>query len=318
MRRRTFLQSLPASLAPALGAWARGVHLRQLTASTACLAGLAFNESLRRIRELGFEGVEILTFAGATHSVGPIPGAVVSDLKPGEREQLREMVGGFRFVTTHLPFHGLRPVAAQTEVRKAALDRIRQGIEDSGFWRASIATAHAAGEAGKTARDLRPELIQVFRDLGDHAARHKVRIGIETGWPNTVEDYLDLIRAIDHEHVGATIDTGHIRSYRTDIGVSDDERGTEKGRRRYNDVLMQIVDGLGSKLIHFHFDDVRAADWREHRTLGTGIVDWPRLLRRLNELAYTGAFVLELEETGTVEALKQSREFLRSVPGVSS
>jgi sugar phosphate isomerase/epimerase len=185
-------------------------------------------------------------------------------------------------------------------------------LEDSGFWAASIATAHAAIEPGQTLEEATPELIAFFRRLGDAAARRKVRIGLETGWPNTVDTYLGLIRSIDHEHVGATIDTGHIRSYRSDIGISDDERPTAKGIRRYNDVLLQIVDGLGPKLFHFHFDDVRPADWREHRSLGTGIIDWNRLLSRLSALSYAGAFALELEETDTVAALDQSREYYNS------
>ena len=55
---------------------------------------------------------------------------------------------------------------------------------------------------------------------------------------------------------------------------------------------MQIVEGLGPKLFHFHADDVNAKTWRDHRTLGTGIVDWQRLLKYLAGAEYKGAFAI--------------------------
>jgi sugar phosphate isomerase/epimerase len=58
---------------------------------------------------------------------------------------------------------------------------------------------------------------------------------------------------------------------------------------------------------------VRATDWRDHRTLGGGIVDWTRLLRRISSLGYSGAFALELEEPDEVAALQQSRDHFRRV-----
>lgn len=282
---------------------------RQLTASTACLAGHSFSDSLQAIRKLGFDGVEILTFTGAKHSVGDIPGVVVAQLTTSEKRSLRGTVERFRFVTTHLPFHGLYPAAQDAVARRTAQERILQAVEDSGFWGASVATAHAAVEPGQTLDSAKGELVAFFRRVGDAAARQNVRIGIETGWPNTVESYLALLREIAHEHVGATVDTGHIRSYRSDIGVTDEERPSPNGIQRYNDVLLQIVNGLGPKLFHFHFDDVRPADWRDHRQLGTGIVNWNRLLTRLSAISYSGTFALELEEMQPVPALVQSRNY---------
>jgi sugar phosphate isomerase/epimerase len=307
MRRRSFLQvlaALPASAAPN-----SVLRLSQLTASTASLSGMDFAGALRQIREMGFGGVEILTFTGAKHSAGPIPGAVVSQLGAEEKRRLRAAVGRFEHVSTHLPFHGLRPVARDPGIRKSTLDLLHTAIDDSGFWGATVATLHVAPEPGVTYDQLWPDLLSVFRELGDHAAKYHLRLGIETGAPDTVKQYLALIRDINHEFVGGTVDTGHTRGYTKDIGIAEDDRATPHGARRYNDVLMQKVEGLGLKLFHFHVDDVRPPDWREHRTLGTGLVEWTRLLAYVSRTGYRGMFAAELEETPPIEQLAKARAF---------
>jgi sugar phosphate isomerase/epimerase len=288
---------------------AKALHLRlsQLTSSTASLSGFSFEEALEKIAAMGFGGVEILTFMGKSHSVGPIPGIVVSQLSQREKNRLRERVGRFEHVTTHLPFHDLRPVDNNAALRESSQAVIRQGILDSSFWGAKTATLHVASE--KDYRAAWKDILDVYRGFGDLAAKNRVRLAIETGAPNTVTEFLQLIRDIDHDSVGATVDTGHTRAYRTDAALADSELGTQRASQIYNDLLLKKVKGLGPKLYHFHVDDVRAQDWREHRSLGSGIIEWPRLLRYCDEQKYQGAFAIELEEMNVVRELVQSREF---------
>jgi len=309
MNRRGFVWQTGMALVEVCLARATASHLKlsQLTSSTASLSGFSFEQSLEKIAAMGFGGVEILTFTGKSHSVGPIPGVVVGQLSASERKRLRERVDRFEHVTTHLPFIDLRPVDANAELLEASQAAIRRGIADSGFWGAKIATLHVAAE--KDYRTAWKEILDVYRGFGDLGAKNNVRVAIETGAPNTVSDYLQLIRDVDHDWVGATVDTGHTRAYRADAKLADNELGTERARQIYNGLLMQKVTGLGSKLFHFHADDVRAKDWREHRKLGAGIVDWQRLLRHCDEQRFHGTFAIELEETDVVPALAQSREF---------
>lgn len=74
-------------------------------------------------------------------------------------------------------------------------------------------------------------------------------------------------------------------------------------------MLLEIVEGLGPKLFHFHVDEVRRSDWRDHRTLGSGLVDWNRLLRYLAQAGYQGMFAVELEEVPPIDQLAKSRAF---------
>jgi sugar phosphate isomerase/epimerase len=178
MHRRSFITTLLLTAANTAAASTR-IAASQLTASTACLAGFSFAECLHKLRQLGFRGVEILTYTGASHSVGPIPGAVVAELGASEKMRLRRTLGDFRSVSTHLPFHNLFLAAQDSQIRQSAQDRIYEAVEDSGFWGASIATAHAAAEPGQALADARRELIPFFRRLGDLAAKRSMRIGLK-------------------------------------------------------------------------------------------------------------------------------------------
>jgi sugar phosphate isomerase/epimerase len=152
-------------------------------------------------------------------------------------------------------------------------------------------------------------MIDTLRALGDFAADRNLALGIETMQPDSVRDYTELVVAVDHPRVGAVIDTGHIRGS-TDIGIPAERRSTDEGRARFNDVLDALVAGLGDKLLHVHLSDVRSTDWIDHRTIGTGIVDFPRFFESLRRIGYDRLLVLELEEPDTIEALNTSRAYV--------
>jgi sugar phosphate isomerase/epimerase len=316
VNRRTFLKYASLSTLGAGRARAKAsLNIGQLTASTASFAGMSLLECFEAAQRLKFGGVEILTFSNGKHSVGAIPGAVVSELSAEDRRKALASLRGFRHITTHLPFYGQYPAALDPAKREITLQTLRTAIEDSGYWGASVATIHAMIEPGRTYAESRADLVSVLRGLGDHAAKHKLRLGVENGagGPNTVDGYLDLVREVNHPAVGGTVDTGHVIAYKSDLKVPAAEYSSPSGMKRYNDVLLEVVKGLGPKLFHFHVDDVKATTWREHRSLGTGIVDWRRLLGFLSDTGYTGLFALELEETPPVDSAATSREFFAQI-----
>jgi sugar phosphate isomerase/epimerase len=190
-----------------------------------------------------------------------------------------------------------------------------RSVDDSGFWGASVATVHVASEKGVPYREARSELLGFYRELGDRAARHRMRLAIETTRPYRVSEYLDLVESVGLANVGATVDVGHIGFFREDAGVADGDRGSPQGIRRYNDLLMEIVKSLGKKLYHVHINDVRASDWQDHHVPGTGIVDFSRFFRQLGASGYSGLLAAEiLHYTGSQEeGLLRAREVLNNV-----
>ncbi len=57
---------------------------------------------------------------------------------------------------------------------------------------------------------------------------------------------------------------------------------------------LRIVNELGPKLVHLHIHDINPSTWKEHLPLGTGFVDYPRLIAALRRIGYQGSLVLEI------------------------
>lgn len=290
----------------------RGLTER-LGASTACLPGYSLLQALQILGRLGFSTVELITYEGASHSAGPIPGFTFHRMATAEREALYAATRPFRHISGHLPFQDLHLFSRNRDIREFSRQLVERTVDGLSFLRAELAVLHIGSPpAGAAYRAIWGDLLGFLARIGDYAAERKIKIGIETMQPDTVRDFTELIQDLNHAHVGAVIDTGHIRSCR-DLVILPEERNTPRARRQYNEVLFRLVETLGSRVFHYHLNDVRGEDWVDHRTLGTGIVDFQRLFQHLARSAWKGLMVLELEEPDSVAALEQSKSFIEKL-----
>ena len=284
----------------------------KLGTNTASLANFGLQDAIRTARELGFQTIELLAFAGARHSQGDLAGFWFNKLSSEEKHLLHDAVESFVHVSIHLPFIDTPLFSHNEEMAELARQQLRTGIDGGGFLGAETATLHVNQKAFWTFREYWGEMVEILRCLGDHASRHGIKLGIETMLPSSIEDYVGLIAEVDHDCVGATIDVGHISGC-SDLQVAPDQRGTEEACRQYNDTLIEIVERLGDKIHHFHLHDVRRTDWRDHRAAGTGIVDFERLFGVLKSRGYGGLLTFELEEAEIVPALAASKEHIEKL-----
>jgi len=285
----------------------------RLGASVACLAGRSLAEAIDEVARLGFATLELITYAGARHSGGAIPGFWFHTLNGREQQALYDATRRFRHISGHMPFQDLHLFSYSPDVRTFSFDQIVKALDGLAFLHGETAVVHAGAlPPGTTYRDVWPVMLDVFRRLGDQAAKRKLRIGIETMQPDTSDDYVRLIHEIGHPNVGATIDTGHIRGAK-DLLVSPNQRGTPEARAAYNHLLGKIIERLGDKVVHYHLSDVRATDWADHRLLGSGIVDFAPVLRAATRLRRPPLLVMELEESDGPAALAASRAHLQKV-----
>ncbi len=282
------------------------MEMTRIGASTASLARYDLPAAIRRIAELGFDNLELLAFEEAEHSQGALAGFWFDRHPERELDELRSQLQGFRGITTHAPFIDLPLFTHNPGMRAEALRQLEACIEGTGSLGGTVTAVHAHPRRWRTLEESWDEMVTTFRRLGDVGVRCGVCVAIETMYPPTVDRFLQLIHEIDHKNVGATVDVGHV-AWTVPVQL----RGTPEGVRLYNDNLVRLVEGLGPGLRHFHVHDVRCEDWRDHRAVGRGCVDWKRLAGVLRRLDCRGNLVLELEEPDREQALIESREHLR-------
>jgi sugar phosphate isomerase/epimerase len=318
MNRRQFLTSTLA--AATIGCAARGRTradrrrgFTRLGASTACFAGFSLPEAIAHLKRLGFGTIEIITYTGARHSVGEIPGFSFAGSSPRERELVFEATRAFSHISGHLPFQGFSLFSSDSRSRETGLEQIRSALDGLAYLKGELGVMHIGSPGpGKRYRDIWQPMLETLRMLGDYAGERHLKIGVETMQPDSVREYADLVAETRHPAVGATIDTGHIRGS-SDIGLPPERRNTEEARARFNDVLNMLVSTVADKLLHFHVSDVRAADWVDHKSIGSGIIDFPRLFGTVRRAGYRNLFVLELEEPNQLEAVKQSKTYVEGL-----
>ena len=286
----------------------QAMKLRQLGVNLASLADYDLQDAIDTVRKLGFSSIELPAFRGVRHSVGEVPGFWFDELTEDEREELKEALRGFGHICLHAPFVDLPLFTSNPGVREEALDQIRMTLEAAWFLGAEVVTVHANHKTGYSLEEFYGEMVDAFRKLGDFALGCNTKIGIETGYPDRVREYLKLILDVGHEAVGATLDVGHIKAYLS-RNLLDSERGPEL----FNETLLYITRTLGSVIFHIHLHDLRPGDWRDHRRLGGGVVDWKRFMEVLEGIGYQGPMVFELEEEDREGALLSSRDYLEGM-----
>ena len=280
----------------------RALDPTKLSFSTACLANHSLADAVRVGRELGFGGIELLAFDGYRHSQGDLAGFYFDRMASAEKERLRQLVAPFEHVSTHAPFIDIALFAPNPGVREEAFRQIVVAIEATAFLGGSTTTAHVCGKSGYGFDEYRPEIVDAFRRLGDRAAEAGVTLTVETGHPVGADRFAALIHDINHPAVGANVDVGHLVGY-----VPAEARGTAEGAELYRQTLMAQLEALGDKVYHFHLHDVRESDFRDHRAVGRGFLDYAAIVRWCGRAGYEGLFAFELEEPDMVAALRESK-----------
>jgi len=302
--RRDFLQIGLAGLWTLNGrapASARGLDPAVLGANP-YFPGYDLYRSIRIMRDIGFQSIEMHPMGSPEAIAGMPPGFQFDRIDESEKRRIKEALSGFRYISTHLPWTDTPYFSPFVPAAEFGVRQIDIALEATAFLGAEVANIHVQRSAHISMEQAWPTMIRQFRQWGDTAGRHGFRLAIETGYPRSVRDFVRLIQEIDHEHVGATVDVGHQGSYAELLErVPPDKKGTPEGIRAYNDVTLEIIDRLGSKIFHMHIHDIEPDTWSEHKPLVHGFVDYPRLIAKLREIKYDGLLIFEIG--GPVESL---------------
>ena len=270
---------------------AAGLDASALGANTA-VTGYDFFQAVELIRKLGFPTIEIHPMGEIAATPGRFPGFEFDRLSSADRRRMRASLEGFKHVTSHLPYTDLKTFSPFAPIREFSRQRVEVALEGAAYFGSELCVLHAEpAPLDETWNDR----IALYRSWGNRAEKLGMKIAIETGFPASVKDFLRLIEAVDHSHVGATLDVGHQRAYDELVAkVPADKKGSPEGIQAYNDTNIELVEKLGDKLLHLHIHDIEPDTWAEHKPLVHGFIDYPRLIAAVRENGYSGLLMFEI------------------------
>jgi sugar phosphate isomerase/epimerase len=208
---------------------------------------------------------------------------------------------GARFLLD--PFHKHQPtlISAKPEERQMRLDLLVAVIHMARELNAD-AVSFWSGTATDGAADAvcMERLVAGCRQLCRHAEDNQVRLAFEPEpgmFIDTMARYEELRRQIDHPLFGLTLDIGHLHCM-GETPIADH-------LRRWKDRLWNI-----------HIEDMKHGV-HEHLMFGEGEIDFPPVLRTLQEIGYSGGIHVELSRHShdAVNTARQALAFLKKAAG---
>ena len=316
LSRREFLAGTISVATVSKGGWAVPPKSSDspMIGSSAYILHWGLYEAIETIRELGFQAIELHPEGRPEPMPHRGPGFHFDRLREAEKQKLRKALEPFRRVSIHMPFHHLRPFSWRhfPSVADFSIEQLKIAMEATAFLGAEMAVIHGPTPLrGKDLEQAWPKILRLYREFGDMAAKRKFRLAIETGHPPSVSDFVRLIREIDHDEVGCAVDLGHQYLYKEfRAQVNTKQPGSPDDVRIYNDVTHDIIDQLADKVFHFHISDIDPMYWRDHKPIGAGGIDFPRLIKKLNEIQYKGLLIFELTAANMRKNLAESKRLL--------
>ncbi len=255
------------------------------------LAGYDLSGALHKARDLGFQSVMSLPGGpAAEHSLGPFPTLAFYDSTEEQKRDITDALASFRHVAIH----------------QAWDDQWARWIDCAAEVGAEVVTVHSGRpREGERSSGFLADRSEWLRRVGDYAAEAHLRVGVENEG-GECDDYLELVESTDHPSVGATLDLGHCAYFHGVRAASD----AAERVALINETIRTMVRALDRKLYSLHVHDVRQSDWRDHRCVGTGVIDFPTLFTELRRARYVGLMEIELEEPEKESAAIESGTYL--------
>ena len=285
--RRTLLAAAAASALRA------GFPGRSAIGANTAIDGYGIFDAIALLHKIGFPAIEIHTMGVPEATPGCFPGFQFDRIPEAMKRRIRAALAPFEEVTAHLPYSGLHYFSKESA--EASIRTVDTALDGAAYFGAKVAVLHPMAPEGYSADEGARVMLRQIRQWGDRARERRVRLALETGYAQSVHEFLRLVWEVDHPWVGGALDVGHQSHYKELVArVKPEERSTPAGIRAYNDIDIAIVEGLQDKLFHLHVHDIDPKTWKEHQPLRFGFIDYPRLIAKLREVGYTGLLILEI------------------------
>lgn len=269
----------------------------------ASLMGFDHSALVGKLVEQGFKLIELGGDLGMFIPQSYTPDAV-------EKLAALKQQHGLRY-TLHLPLWSVEPSTPLTQVRHGSRDALVEAIQRTQLLQPESCVLHATGALAAEFYQMRlPDIGRQFilKQFQAGAAETIKAILGETGIASRTlsietiefphEMTMELVEQFD---TSVCLDVGHIL-----VGFS--------GTVTLFEVLEQVLPRLGE--IHLHDGPWQYASGerkigygKDHNILGSGDLDVPRLLKRLQDTRWKGPIIFEL----TVEQALASLEYIKRV-----
>ena len=247
----------------------------KLSISTFIYFNYPLDEAIRRIAEIGYDGVEIW---------GGRPHAYCDDIDNQEATRLTKLAEKVGLeISAFIPAQFRYPTclcSGNQKIRTASVDYIKKSITTAtmfGCKKVSICPGHTlfgqGHESGMRA------LAESCTELLAFAQQKKVSLLMEPAHPFetdlivTVDDGIRFIRDHGYEDLGIVLDTGHCFINK--------------------ESMPDCVMSLTSIPFHIHIDD-NSGQADDHKIPGEGAISFEPFLKALHEVKYDGFLTAEL------------------------
>ena len=219
---------------------------------------------LPRIREAGFDGIEVPMYKGRDFAVAAL------------REGLADT--GLECTICSVLVEGLSLTSEDAGVRAKAVEQLRENIATTAEVGARIIAGPMYSPVGymtgrrRTADEWR-RAVECWQELGPWLAQHEVVAAIEplnrfeTYFLNTAEDSARFCDEVGHPNVGILFDTFH---------ANIEEKSIADGYRR-----------VARHLKHVHTCE------NDRGTPGSGHVEWAEVFAAIREIGYDGWLTID-------------------------
>jgi len=249
-----------------------------LAASTLPFLTAPLESALKRISELGFQGVEIY-FEGA-HNMAP--------------RDVSDVLSTYDFkVFLHAPFSDLNLASFNETILAESKHRIKSALKTASDVGSELATVHFGrySPLGLSYPDSAVENnLKSIVEIQSFAENIGMPIAFEnapSGFGAMCGSLEVLKELIESKGIKITLDMGHANTW--------------------ENTLPEFIQTFGSAIVHTHLHD-NAGGSDDHHSLGRGSIDYKAAFKALQEINYKKALCLELLYE---EDLVSSRDWIK-------
>ncbi len=254
----------------------------QLAFSTNAYLNHSFADSVTRLANIGYRGVEIMA---------DVPHAWPAYLLPEQKRAIREALDQNRLSISNINafmMHAVNDhrqkywhpswIEPDTNYRQVRIDHTKRALTLAKELGAKCITTEPGGPLeGRTWSECLKLFVEMLKPVVAHAEKEQVLLLVEPE-PDllieTAEQYLEFASKISSPFLGLNFDIGH--SYCV------------------NDEPAETVKRLGSLIRHVHLEDIAPTRVHHHLIPGEGVIDFGATLQALKEVNYRGWVTIEL------------------------